>query len=291
LKPLRVGFAGTPGFAADALMAILDAGFAVPVVLTQPDRPRGRGLHLTPSPVKQVASARGIPVLQPPSLNVESGRADALAIPLDVLVVAAYGLILPPAVLRGLASAAQHPRIEAPLAPAAPIQRTIIAGDVLTGITVMQMDAGLDTGAGVDAVEFPVSPRETGGTLTARLAAAGAMLMVATLERLARERALSATPQPGEGVTYAAKITRADAAIDWSQPAVDIDRVVRALDPVPGAYTQWAAETVKVWAAEFVPSGEFGCAGDRSGHTMPMASMSPAARARCACGRCTAGRR
>jgi len=256
LKPLRVGFAGTPGFAAEALTAILDAGFAVPVVLTQPDRPRGRGLRLTPSPVKQLASARGIPVLEPPSLKVEAGRAEALAIPLDVLVVAAYGLILPPAVLAWPRFGALN--IHASKLPrwrgAAPIQRAIMAGDVLTGVTMMQMDSGLDTGAIIDAVDLPIAPRETAGALTARLAAVGAALIVATLERLARVHALPATPQPAEGVTYAAKVTRVDAAIDWTQSAIGIDRVIRALDPAPGAYAQWAAETVKVWSAEPMPS-------------------------------------
>ena len=252
MKPLRVGFAGTPGFAADALTAILDAGFAVPVVLTQPDRPRGRGLRLEASPVKQLANARGIPVLQPTSLKAEAGRVDALAIPLDVLVVAAYGLILPPAVLAWPRHGALN--IHASKLPrwrgAAPIQRAIMAGDALTGITVMQMDAGLDTGAVVSAVDVSIAPRETAGTLTARLAATGATIIVATLEQLASAWVLPATPQPAEGATYAAKIARADAAIDWTQPAIDIDRVIRALDPAPGAYAQWAAEVVKVWSAE-----------------------------------------
>jgi methionyl-tRNA formyltransferase len=168
LKPLRVGFAGTPGFAAEALAAILDAGFAVPVVLTQPDRPRGRGLRLTPSAVKQLAGVRGIPVLQPSSLKAEGDRAEALGIPLDVLVVAAYGLILPQSVLSWPRFGALN--IHASKLPrwrgAAPIQRAIMAGDAVTGITVMQMDAGLDTGAVVDAVDLPIAPRETAGTLT-----------------------------------------------------------------------------------------------------------------------------
>ena len=239
-----------------ALTAILEAGFAVPLVLTQPDRPRGRGLRLDPSPVKQLAGARGIPVLQPPSLKTEAGRDDALGIPLDVLVVAAYGLILPPAVLAWPRYGALN--IHASKLPrwrgAAPIQRAIMAGDAQTGITVMQMDAGLDTGAIIDVAELPMAPRETAGTLTARLATLGASRIVATLERLAREGALPATPQPVAGVTYAAKITRADAAIDWTRPVVDLDRMIRALDPVPGAYAQWSAETVKVWSAEPIPA-------------------------------------
>ncbi|MEO8753343.1 MAG: methionyl-tRNA formyltransferase [Casimicrobiaceae bacterium] len=253
---MRVGFAGTPEFAATALAAILESGFAVPVVLTQPDRPRGRGLNVDASPVKQLAAGHGIPVLQPPSLKTDEGRAAALAIPLDVLVVAAYGLILPPAVLSwprcgGLnIHASRLPRWRG----AAPIQRAVMAGDTITGITVMQMDAGLDTGAVEAMAELAIAPRETAGALTARLATAGASMIVATLERLAREDALPATAQPADGVTYAAKVERADAAIDWSRPAVEIDRTIRALDPVPGAYTQWGAETVKIWTAEPVPA-------------------------------------
>ena len=249
---MRVGFAGTPAFAASALAAILDAGFAVPVVLTQPDRPRGRGLHLEASPVKQLAATHGIPVLQPASLKTEGGSAEALAIPVDVLVVAAYGLILPQAVLAWPRHGALN--IHASKLPrwrgAAPIQRAIMAGDTVTGVSVMQMDAGLDTGAVVDEVDVAVTPRETAGTLTAKLATAGAIAIVATLERLVRDGVLPSSPQPTDGVTYAAKIARADAAIDWSQPAVVIDRTVRAFDPIPGAHVQWDAETVKVWAAE-----------------------------------------
>lgn len=251
---MRVGFAGTPAFAASALAAILDAGFAVPVVLTQPDRPRGRGLHLEASPVKQLAATHGIPVVQPASLKTVGGPAEALAIPLDVLVVAAYGLILPPAVLAWPRHGALN--IHASKLPrwrgAAPIQRAIMAGDSVTGVAVMQMDAGLDTGAVIEEVEVPITPRETAGTLTAKLATAGAIVIVATLERLVRDGVLPASPQPADGVTYAAKIGRADAAIDWTQPAIVIDRAVRALDPNPGAHVQWAAETVKVWAAEAV---------------------------------------
>ena len=199
--------------------------------------------------------AHGIPVLQPPTLKTEEGRAAALAVPLDVLVVAAYGLILPPAVLAWPRSGGLN--IHASKLPrwrgAAPIQRAIMAGDSVTGITVMQMDAGLDTGAVVAMADLPIAPRETAGALTARLAAAGARMIVATLERLAREGVLPAAAQPADGVTYAAKIDRADAAIDWSRPAMAIDRAIRALDPVPGAYTRWAGETVKIWSAEPVP--------------------------------------
>jgi methionyl-tRNA formyltransferase len=252
---LRVGFAGTPPFAAEALAAILAAGFAVPVVLTQPDRPQGRGLKVVPSPVKELAAAHGIPVLQPATLKTTEGRAEATAVRIDVLVVAAYGLILPSAVLawprHGSINihASKLPRWRG----AAPIQRALLAGDAGTGVTVMQMDEGLDTGPMIDVVDVAVAPRETAGTLTAKLAAAGAAAIVAVLERLAREGALHAVAQPAAGATYAAKIGRDDARLDWSQPALVLDRAVRAFDPVPGAFTSCLGQPLKVWAAEPMP--------------------------------------
>ncbi len=257
MPALRVGFAGTPPFAAEALTAIAAAGFAVPVVLTQPDRPSGRGMKLTPSAVKQKALELGIPVLQPPSLKSDEGRAAALAVPLDVLVVAAYGLILPQAVLDwprhgGInIHASRLPRWRG----AAPIQRALLAGDAATGVTLMQMDAGLDTGPMIETIEVPIAPRETAGTLTARLAAAGAAGIVGVLERLARDGRLPATPQPEDGVTYAAKIDRAEAVLDWRQPAAALDRVVRAFDPVPGASTHLGVEALKIWDAVPLTTG------------------------------------
>ncbi|NDP43922.1 MAG: methionyl-tRNA formyltransferase, partial [Aromatoleum sp.] len=173
---MRVGFAGTPAFAAAALLALLEAGHIVPLVLTQPDRPRGRGLKLAESPVKTLAQQRGLVVQQPPTLETVEAQAAAVTVPLDVLVVAAYGLILPPPILawprRGCLN------IHASLLPrwrgAAPIQRALLAGDRETGITIMQMDAGLDTGPMLDTIRLPIAPRETAGTLDSRLAAAGA---------------------------------------------------------------------------------------------------------------------
>jgi len=249
---MRVGFAGTPAFAATALQAILAAGFAVPVVLTQPDRPKGRGLRVEPSPVKALATAQGLPVLQPASLKVADARAAVIAIPVDVLVVAAYGLILPPAIL-------DWPRhgclnIHASLLPrwrgAAPIQRALLAGDVETGVTIMQMDPGLDTGPTLDVVRIPIGARETTGTLHDRLAAAGAGAIVSVLRRLAGGEPLVATPQPAEGATYAAKIERNEAGIDWRLPAAAIERRVRAFDPAPGATTSLGGAPVKIWRAE-----------------------------------------
>jgi methionyl-tRNA formyltransferase len=248
---VRVGFAGTPEFAARALGALLDAGFAVPLVLTQPDRPKGRGMQAEPSPVKRLALERGIAVAQPATLKNPEAQAPLFAVPLDVLVVAAYGLILPQRVL-------DWPRhgclnIHASLLPrwrgAAPIQRAIAAGDTATGVTIMQMDSGLDTGAMVDRVDVSIALRETAGTLHDKLAAAGAQAMVAVLTRLTRDGVLAATPQPADGATYAAKIERADARINWTGSAEAIDRQVRAFDPVPGATTQFGGLDVKVWRA------------------------------------------
>ena len=248
---LRVGFAGTPRFAAAALEAIARAGFTIPLCLTRPDRPKGRGLKVEPSPVRALAGSLGIPVLQPASLKLPDGRAEALAVPLDVLVVAAYGLILPEPILRwprhGCLNihASRLPRWRG----AAPIARAIEAGDRSTGITIMQMDAGLDTGPIVDLVDVPIGPRETAATLHDRLADVGAGAIVATLGRLAHDGALAATPQPAEGATYATKIVRRDAALDFTQSAVVLDRRVRAFDPAPGAYATFAGETVKVHRA------------------------------------------
>ncbi|MCC7327553.1 MAG: methionyl-tRNA formyltransferase [Burkholderiales bacterium] len=252
MAALRVGFAGTPAFAAEALTAILSAGYAVPMVLTQPDRPSGRGLKLSPSPVKQCAVAHDIPVFQPASLKAPLARAEALSVRLDVLVVAAYGLILPPPVLSWPLHGALN--IHASKLPrwrgAAPIQRALLAGDSETGVTIMQMDAGLDTGPMVDSVGVLIAPRETAGTLTVKLAAAGAAAIVAVLGRLARDGALAAIAQSAADATYAPKIGRADARLDWRLSAELLDRTVRAFDPIPGAYTRWQTETVKVWTAE-----------------------------------------
>ena len=258
--PLRVAFAGTPEFAAAALEAILAAGFEVPLVLTQPDRPAGRGMKLAASPVKQLALAHGIAVDQPERLRTEEQRATLAACAPDVLVVAAYGLILPPAVLA-------LPRygclnIHASLLPrwrgAAPIHRAIEAGDAETGITIMQMDEGLDTGAMLMKRALAIGAAETTGGLHDRLAALGAEMIVETLRALPGG-GLIATPQPDEGVTYAAKIGKAEAALDWARPAVELDRAVRAFNPFPGAVGSLRGAAVKIWCAQpCAGSGEAG---------------------------------
>ncbi len=252
VQALRVGFAGTPPFAARALAAILDAGFPVPLVLTQPDRPSGRGMTLMPSAVKTLALAREVPVLQPPTLRTGEAREPLNAVPLDVLVVAAYGLILPPAVLAWPRHGCLN--IHASLLPrwrgAAPIHHAILAGDAATGVTIMQMDAGLDTGPMISTVQTPIGPAETTGSLTERLAGLGAEAIVAALRRLEREGSLPSTPQPADGATYASKIEPAQALLEWTRPAAALDRQVRAFDPAPGARFAMGADAVKVWAAE-----------------------------------------
>lgn len=253
---MRVVFAGTPEFAAVALDALLHAGFDVPLVLTQPDRPAGRGMKLQASAVKQRALAAGIPVAQPQGLKLDgkyaadaaAAREALIAARADVMVVAAYGLILPPWVLdtppRGCLN------IHASLLPrwrgAAPIHRAIEAGDAETGITIMQMDAGLDTGDMLLVGREPIQPDDTTAVLHDRLAALGGRLIVQAL----RAPTLAPTPQPAEGVTYAHKIEKAESTIDWRQPAAEIERRLRAFDPFPGGVATLAGEAVKVWRAE-----------------------------------------
>lgn len=255
-SPLRVAFAGTPDFAARALEAIIDAGFEVPLVLTQPDRPAGRGMKLSPSAVKQVAVARGIEVDQPERLRTGEQRARLAACTPDVLVVAAYGLILPPEVL-------QLPRfgclnIHASLLPrwrgAAPIHRAIEAGDAETGITIMQMDEGLDTGPMLMRHVVPIAADDTTGSLHDKLAVIGAGDIVEAL-RLLPGGELSPRVQPMEGVTYASKIGRADADIDWRRSACEIERAVRAFNPFPGAVGHLRDTAIKFWSAQVVAQG------------------------------------
>jgi methionyl-tRNA formyltransferase len=252
-------FAGTPEFARVALHKLLAAGWRVPLALTQPDRPAGRGLKLQASPVKQLALARGIAVAQPRGLRLDgrypedaaAAQSALLAARPDVIVVAAYGLILPPWLLA-------LPRlgclnIHASLLPrwrgAAPIQRAIEAGDGQTGVTIMQMDAGLDTGAMLLAAPLPIAARASAAILHDELAALGARLIVQALAQ-AQTGCLAATPQPAEGVTYAHKIERREAAVDWAQPAAAIERRIRAFDPFPGASTHLGETALKLWRSE-----------------------------------------
>ncbi|WAC75742.1 methionyl-tRNA formyltransferase [Roseateles sp. SL47] len=260
---MRVGFAGTPEFAAVALQALLDAGITVPLVLSQPDRPAGRGMKLQASPVKQLAVRHDIPVAQPRSLRLdgkfadeaETGRAALEAARLDVLVVAAYGLILPAWVLT-------QPRlgclnIHASLLPrwrgAAPIHRAIEAGDAETGITIMQMDEGLDTGDMLLEDREPIAADDTTARLHDRLAAMGGRLILTALAQAATGR-LQPRRQPEAGVTYAHKIDKAESQIRWTDDASQIARRLRAFDPFPGGVAQLDEESLKIWRAEVVAS-------------------------------------
>ncbi|MGS5089500.1 methionyl-tRNA formyltransferase [Hydrogenophaga sp. A37] len=256
---MRLVFAGTPAFARVALERLLAAGFEIPLVLTQPDRPAGRGMQLQASPVKQCALAHGIAVAQPRSLRLDgkypedaiAAREALVAAKADAMVVAAYGLILPQWVLDTPAKGCLN--IHASLLPrwrgAAPIHRAIEAGDEQTGVTIMQMDPGLDTGDMLLMERLPIGADDTTGSLHDRLATLGGRLVVEALE-LAACGGLTAQKQPTEGVTYAHKIEKAEAAIDWSLPAEVIARRVRAFNPFPGAATALAGEAIKVWAAQ-----------------------------------------
>ncbi|RIX48350.1 MAG: methionyl-tRNA formyltransferase [Rhodocyclales bacterium GT-UBC] len=254
---MKLIFAGTPEFAAQALGAIVEAGHEVVLVLTQPDRPAGRGMILQPSPVKKLALEKGIEVFQPLSLKDAEAQAKIAACGAEVMVVAAYGLILPQVVL-------DMPRfgcinIHASLLPrwrgAAPIQRALLAGDAETGVCIMQMEAGLDTGPVLLRGAFPIAADDTTVALHDRLAALGAKLVVEALAKLP----LPAETQPEVGITYAHKIEKAEATIDWSKPAAELDRHIRAFNPFPGAQAQFGGQTVKLWRA--VPVADSGPAG------------------------------
>ena len=261
---MKIIFAGTPEFAAVALQALHQAGFDIPLVLTQPDRPAGRGMQLQASPVKQFAQAHGIAVAQPVSLRLDGKYPEDAqhahdllrTTPHDVMVVAAYGLILPPSVL----ALPRHGclNIHASLLPrwrgAAPIHRAIEAGDAEMGVTIMQMEAGLDTGPMLLMESMPIAPDDTTGSLHDKLAAMGARMIVDALHKL-EQRALTATPQPQQGISYAAKITKEEAALDFTLSAKQLDCKIRAFNPFPGASAQFNGVTVKLWRAAVLPAG------------------------------------
>jgi methionyl-tRNA formyltransferase len=254
---MRLIFAGTPIFAREALAALLEAGHEVCLVLTQPDRPAGRGMKLQASPVKQLAQERGIPVLQPRSLRLDGrypqeaqdARDVLQASDADAMVVAAYGLILPDWVLDLPARGCLN--IHASLLPrwrgAAPIHRAIEAGDRDTGITIMQMDEGLDTGDMLLVAREAIDPQDSTASLHDRLARLGGRLMVQTLAQL---DSLTPTPQPADGVTYAHKIEKHEAPLDWRRDALSLARQVRAFDPFPGAQAQLGDDVLKIWQCE-----------------------------------------
>jgi methionyl-tRNA formyltransferase len=250
MTKLRLAFMGTPDFAVPSLQALLAAGHDIAAVYTQPPRPAGRGQRPQPSPVQQAAEAAGIAVRVPPRLD-DRAIAEFAALGLDAAVVAAYGLILPKAALAAprLGCINVHASLLPRWRGAAPIQRAILAGDGETGITIMQMDEGLDTGAILSAEAVPIGPKATAQQLHDTLAVLGARLLVATLDRMAQGR-VAARPQPAAGATYAKKLKREEGALDWRRPAVELERVVRAFDPWPGAWFERGRARVRVLMAE-----------------------------------------
>jgi len=256
---LRVAFAGTPPFAARALQALLDAGHDVPLVLCQLDRPSGRGMKTVPGAVHALAASRGITVYQPPSLKLPDAHLPLKEAGIEVLVVAAYGLILPQAVLDIPAAGCLN--IHASLLPrwrgAAPVQRAILAGDPETGVGIMRMEAGLDTGPVLLEKRIPIGERETAGELTTRLAQVGGEAIVEALRSLSE---LPAVTQDSSRATYAAKVDKAEARIEWALTNTEIDRRIRAFNPTPGAETGWNGSPLKVW--ESMPAPGRGAPGE-----------------------------
>ncbi|MCC6211622.1 MAG: methionyl-tRNA formyltransferase [Burkholderiales bacterium] len=247
---MRLVFAGTPEFAARALASLRDAGHEVALVLTQPDRPAGRGLRPVAGAVKQLALARGLEVFQPPSLKEEQALARLESAHADVLVIAAYGLLLPSRALRAARHGALN--IHASLLPrwrgAAPIQRALLAGDRETGISIMQMDEGLDTGPVLARHALVIEEDDDAGSLHDRLAALGARAIVLALADIAAGGA-QAVPQPAAGASYAHKVGKEEAEIAWGRTSAQIERQVRALRPAPGARARLGEVPLKIWRA------------------------------------------
>jgi methionyl-tRNA formyltransferase len=259
---MKVVFAGTPEFAACALRALIAAGFEIPLVLTQPDRPAGRGMQLQASSVKQVALAHGIEVLQPLSLRTDAkdpqralearaAHERLLATDYDVMVVAAYGLILPRATLDIRPCINIHGSLLPRWRGAAPIHRAIESGDADTGVTIMQMEEGLDTGPMLLIERVRIEDSDTTGTLHDKLATLGGRMIVEALHKMAQGR-LAPVTQPEQGVTYAAKISKEEAKLDFTLAAPALARKVRAFNPFPGAHGQAGGVTVKIWHAQAI---------------------------------------
>jgi methionyl-tRNA formyltransferase len=255
MTSLRIAFAGTPQFALPALRALLKSRHRVVGVLTQPDRPAGRGQQLRASPVKLLAQETHLPLAQPATLKTTEGRAELTQWAPDVMVVVAYGLILPPPVLAlpRLGCVNIHGSLLPRWRGAAPIQRAILAGDAETGVTIMQLDAGLDTGPMLLERRRPIGSQDTAGDLHDALSELGAEALMEALDGLAAGT-LKARAQPAEGVTYAAKIEKSEAALDWSRSAIQLDAQVRAFNPWPIAETRLAGETLRVLRARVAAS-------------------------------------
>ncbi|WP_415033015.1 methionyl-tRNA formyltransferase [Azonexus sp.] len=249
---MRLIFAGTPEFSAQALSALIAAGHEIPLVLTQPDRPAGRGMSLQASAVKKVAQAHGCEVFQPDNLKSPEVQARIAAARAEVMVVAAYGLLLPQAVLDLPPAGCLN--IHASLLPrwrgAAPIQRALLAGDEETGVCIMQMEAGLDTGPVLLRASLPIDAAETAASLHDKLAQCGAALIVSALEKLP----LPVEIQSTDNITYAHKIDKNEAQINWQNSATQIDRQIRAFNPFPGAQSTLAGQRIKIWAAHTHPA-------------------------------------
>lgn len=249
---MRVVFAGTPAFAVPALDALVAARHEVALVLTQPDRPAGRGMKLTPSPVAECAARHGLRVSKPQTLRTAGSLAELREVKPDVMVVAAYGLILPQGILDAPALGCIN--IHASLLPrwrgAAPVHRAILAGDAETGVSIMRMEAGLDTGPVLLERRIPIAAHDTTGSLMEKLAHLGAEAISAALGSLGT---LPERSQDPAGVTYAAKVTKAEAVMDWSRPAVELERQVRAFNPAPGAEAIVQGVQLKIWRANALP--------------------------------------
>ncbi|MBA8781208.1 methionyl-tRNA formyltransferase [Aeromonas caviae] len=262
MNKLKLIFAGTPDFAARHLAALLSSGHEVVAVYTQPDKPAGRGQKLTASPVKELALAHDLPVYQPASLRNEAAQAELAALGADLMVVVAYGLILPKAVLDTprLGCINVHGSLLPRWRGAAPIQRSIWAGDAETGVTIMQMDVGLDTGAMIRKVTCPIASDETSASLYDKLAGLGPQALVDTLDAMAAG-GTAAEPQDDALANYAEKLSKEEARIDWSMDAVAIERCIRAFNPWPISWFEVAGQTVKVWQAEVLPKAHGQAAG------------------------------
>lgn len=260
---MRLIFAGTPEFSASALAALIEAGHDIALVLTQPDRPAGRGMKLMPSAVKLLALKSGLSVLQPVTLKEAEIQAQLIAIKADVMIVAAYGLLLPPEVLTIPRQGCLN--IHASLLPrwrgAAPIQRAILAGDAETGITIMQMDQGLDTGAMLLRASLPILESDTAQTLHDKLAIQGAASIVLALQQL-KNGDLHACSQEGSEVTYAAKLSRSEGLMDWNKEAEVLARAVRAFNPFPVAQAKFHNEIWRIWDTSVVQQSKEGAPGE-----------------------------
>lgn len=253
MNKLKLIFAGTPDFAARHLAALLSSDHEVVAVYTQPDKPAGRGQKLTASPVKELALAHNLPVYQPASLRNEEAQAELASLGADLMVVVAYGLILPKAVLDTprLGCINVHGSLLPRWRGAAPIQRAIWAGDAETGVTIMQMDVGLDTGAMIRKVSCPIAADETSTSLYDKLAELGPQALVDTVDAMAAGHT-TAEPQDDALANYAQKLSKEEARIDWTMDAVAIERCIRAFNPWPISWCEVAGQTIKVWQAEVI---------------------------------------